>query len=70
VVRVTDDGVGLPPGFDLATTTGLGLSIVQTLVNTELQGSISMHARADTGDHAHGAVAEIRVPLVADQVLG
>ena len=28
-----------------------------------------MHALADTGDHAHGAVAEIRVPLVADEVL-
>lgn len=70
VVRVTDDGVGLPAGFDLATTTGLGLSIVQTLVTTELQGSISMHARADTDDHAHGAVAEIRVPLVAGEMLG
>jgi len=69
VVRVTDDGVGLPPGFDLATTTGLGLSIVQTLVTTELQGSISMQARSDTGEHAHGAVAEISVPLVADEVL-
>ncbi len=58
VVRVNDDGVGLPPNFDLATTTGLGLSIVQTLVTTELQGSISMLPRAE-----HGAVAEIRVPL-------
>jgi signal transduction histidine kinase len=57
-VRVTDDGVGLPDGFDLATTTGLGLSIVQTLITTELQGSISMEPRAE-----HGAVAEIVVPL-------
>ena len=68
VVRVTDDGVGLPPGFDINHTTGLGLNIVQTLVTTELKGSISMHARADTGDHEHGAVAEVRVPLVADEV--
>ena len=58
----------LNPALDLATTTGLGLSIVQTLVTTELQGSISMHARTDTD--AQGAVAEIRVPLVADEMLG
>jgi two-component sensor histidine kinase len=69
VVRVTDDGVGLPPGFDIDHTTGLGLNIVQTLVTTELRGSISMQARTDTGGHEHGAVAEIRVPLVADEVL-
>jgi two-component sensor histidine kinase len=68
VVRVTDDGVGLPPGFDIDHTTGLGLNIVKTLVTTELGGSISMQARADTGDHEHGAVAEVRVPLVADEV--
>jgi len=65
VVRVTDDGVGLPDDFDLDTTSGLGLSIVQTLVTTELQGSITMQARAEG---AHGAIAEIRVPLVADEM--
>jgi two-component sensor histidine kinase len=65
VVRVTDDGVGLPEGFDINHTTGLGLSIVQTLVTTELQGSITMQARAEG---VHGAVAEIRVPLVADEM--
>ncbi len=65
VVRVADDGVGLPSDFDLDTTIGLGLSIVQTLVTTELQGSITMQARAE-GEH--GAVAEIVVPLVADEM--
>jgi two-component sensor histidine kinase len=65
VVRVTDDGVGLPADFDLDHTTGLGLSIVQTLVTTELQGKITMQPRAE-GEH--GAVAEIVVPLVADEV--
>ena len=65
VVRVTDDGVGLPSDFDLDTTIGLGLSIVQTLVTTELRGSITMQARAE-GEH--GAVAEIVVPLVADEM--
>jgi two-component system, sensor histidine kinase PdtaS len=65
VVRVADDGVGLPSDFDLDTTIGLGLSIVQTLVTTELRGSITMQARAE-GEH--GAVAEIVVPLVADEM--
>jgi two-component sensor histidine kinase len=65
VVRVTDDGVGLPADFDLDNTSGLGLSIVQTLVTTELQGRITMQPRAMG---AHGAVAEIVVPLVADEV--
>ena len=41
-VEVTDDGVGLPDGFDPATTGSLGLSIVRTLVESELGGRISM----------------------------
>lgn len=40
--RVTDDGVGLPEDFDLDTSTGLGLSIVRTLVTTELNGEITI----------------------------
>ena len=36
-VQVIDDGAGLEPGFDLDTATGLGLSIVRTLVTTELE---------------------------------
>ena len=39
VVRVRDDGRGLPPGFDPAASTGLGLQIVRTLVTSELHGT-------------------------------
>ncbi|MFM8863179.1 MAG: sensor histidine kinase [Acidimicrobiia bacterium] len=39
-MTVTDNGVGIPPGFDIDTTTGLGLSIVRTLVTSELGGTI------------------------------
>jgi two-component sensor histidine kinase len=60
-VTVTDDGVGLPPGFSLEASTGLGLSIVQTLVVTELRGSIRMEPRPPG---TSGAVAEVRVPTV------
>jgi two-component sensor histidine kinase len=43
-VTVLDDGVGLPEGFSLDAATGLGLSIVRTLVTTELAGTIRMGA--------------------------
>jgi two-component sensor histidine kinase len=61
-VRVVDDGVGLPDGFQVETTRGLGLSIVRTLVNSELSGTITM--RTGTGEHGRpGTVVELRVPL-------
>jgi len=42
VVRVRDNGRGLPADFDLASSDGLGLQIVRTLVTSELGGSLSM----------------------------
>src|SRR5690349_4478150 len=42
VVRVRDNGRGLPAGFDLSASDGLGLQIVRTLVTSELGGSLSM----------------------------
>ena len=38
-MRVSDDGVGLPADFD--PTASLGLSIVSTLVETELDGTLA-----------------------------
>jgi len=50
-LTVVDDGVGLPPGFDLTAASSLGLQIVRTLVETELDGTFSLGARAEgTGD--------------------
>lgn len=46
-VVVRDDGVGLAPDFELATSDQLGLQIVQTLVTAELAGSVNLAARAD-----------------------
>ena len=48
-MRVIDDGAGLPDGFDLDRSTGLGLSIVRTLVTTELAGRIELYV----GDGPH-----------------
>ena len=42
-IEVRDDGAGLPEQFTLEGSRGLGLSIVQALVTSELQGSIEMH---------------------------
>jgi len=42
VVRVRDDGLGLPANFSLANTDSLGLQIVQTLVREDLKGTIQM----------------------------
>ena len=57
-VRVVDDGVGVPEGFDVAEATGLGLTIVRTFVEGELGGRI----RLDRVDNGSGTVAEVWVP--------
>jgi len=61
-VRVADDGVGVPDGFDVSATTSLGLSIVRTLVTSELHGTIAM-AAGDGPAGRRGTVVEIEVPL-------
>src|SRR3954454_21038108 len=62
VVRVIDDGAGLPNGFDLDTSVGLGLSIVRTLVTSELSGTIVLRPGTGAGDRP-GTVMELRMPL-------
>jgi two-component sensor histidine kinase len=42
VVRVRDDGSGLPDDFRIETSDSLGLQIVQTLVKEDLKGTIEM----------------------------
>jgi two-component sensor histidine kinase len=44
VVRIADDGRGLPPGFDATASRGLGLQIVSTLVTSELHGRLAISA--------------------------
>jgi two-component sensor histidine kinase len=61
-IDLEDDGVGLPDGFTLDGSNGLGLSIVKALVTGELAGSMEMRA---TG---HGTRVQLRVPLSAARV--
>ncbi len=67
VVRVVDDGVGLPDGFSVSASKGLGLSIVRSLVTSQIEGSIEMRSRPDGDAPAFGGPGteiEIRVPLI------
>jgi two-component sensor histidine kinase len=48
-VDVDDDGKGLPEHFDLAGSTSLGLSIVRTLVESELDGTLDIRSRRTGG---------------------
>jgi len=48
-VTVSDNGVGLPDEFDLASTASLGLQIVRTLVLTELNGQLEISPRRGGG---------------------
>lgn len=41
-VAVNDDGIGLPPNFELISSSNLGLQIVRTLTETELKGNLQL----------------------------
>ncbi len=56
LVTVRDHGSGFPEGFSLSTTRSLGLTIVRTLISSELGGVIATH-------NDGGAVVELRIPL-------
>ena len=47
-VEVTDDGPGLPPGFDMKRDAGLGLDIIRQLVTRDLSGSFDIRSDAGT----------------------
>jgi two-component sensor histidine kinase len=57
-VTVDDDGVGLPAGFDPDTSLNLGLSIVRTLVESELGGLLELRSGPE-----RGARVVVDVPL-------
>ena len=71
-IRVIDNGKGVDAAFDIARATGLGLSIVRTLVTTELGGTITMRPATaqDRKDAAledqladdSGTVVDLRIP--------
>jgi len=75
-VSVVDDGSGLPPGFSLDTATGLGLSIVRTLVTTELGGTIEVRPATDEeltaaglpgAGEGPGTVVALHIPVAPER---
>ena len=58
-VTVTDDGAGLPAGFDVSTTSTLGLHIVRSLVEGELGGRLRLGPGPGGGAEA---VLDVAVP--------
>ncbi len=58
-VTIRDDGIGLPPDFASAGASRLGLQIVQTLVDAELDGTVEFGAH----DGGVGTAAVVRMPL-------
>ena len=57
LITISDDGVGLPEGFDLSTSANLGLQIVRTLIENELKGELKLES-THQGTHA-----KLRFPL-------
>ncbi len=55
-VRVADNGIGLQPGFSIDHTPSLGLSIVRSLVGSQLGGTISMRTEG-------GTVVDLVIPI-------
>jgi two-component sensor histidine kinase len=51
-VTIADNGRGLPPDFNLAGRHGLGLQIVQTLVEKDLAGALRLENRPEGGSRA------------------
>jgi two-component sensor histidine kinase len=65
-VKVADNGVGLPDDFSLESQSGLGLSIVRTLVTSQIEGTIDMRRREPDeppGGGGTGTVCELRLPV-------
>jgi two-component sensor histidine kinase len=57
-VTIDDDGTGLPDGFELDSSPSLGLSIVKTLVESELGGHLTLG-----GSPAGGTRADLSIPI-------
>lgn len=57
VLDVIDDGVGFPEDFSIDSSASLGLTIVRTMVESELNGSLTIGVADD------GGAVRVRVPL-------
>jgi two-component sensor histidine kinase len=58
IIRIHDDGIGLPDDFDLTASSNLGLQIVRTLTENELRGELTLR-KEDMG-----TLASVTFPLL------
>jgi two-component sensor histidine kinase len=73
-IRVTDNGRGLSKDFDIKAAIGLGLSIVRTLVTTELAGTIQMRpalvddsiGELKIASNGAGTVVDLKIPFTGE----
>ena len=56
-ISIIDNGVGLPEGFDLTTSSNLGLQIVRTLTENELKGQLVLESTE------RGTTARLTFPI-------
>jgi two-component system, sensor histidine kinase PdtaS len=66
VVEVTDDGGGVPSGFDPRQTSGLGLQIARTLTESDLNGSLEINRRREGGTVVRVVFKSKRAPDASD----
>ncbi len=64
-IIVGDDGTCLPAGFDLQADGGLGLRIVQTLVEGDLKGTFALLSEGATVGGCGGVKAVARFPKIS-----
>ena len=63
-ISIIDNGVGLPEGFDLATSSNLGLQIVRTLTENELKGELVLESTE------RGTTARLTFPIKSRLIWG
>ncbi len=64
VVRVHDDGLGVDPDFNIDSQSGLGLTIIKSLVTGELRGDLAINQAKGSQS---GTVAQVVVRLDEDR---
>jgi len=55
-ITVKDDGIGIPPDFDIGHTNSLGMKLIRTLVKHQLKGSLHINSH-------HGTEMIVEFPL-------
>ncbi len=56
-LEITDDGIGLPPDFEIGQTNSLGLKIIQTMAESDLHGTFELLPLEK------GTLARVEVPI-------